>query len=600
MADILRATDFKGNGIKEISQSTLANGDISTIFGEVVASTDTEIVPNVRTTVVTPRGFRLTTGSGAPTTVTNSKVGDFYIDTATSNLYEQTVLDTTWVNRDDLVGASPTFATNVPTTNIAAGNPGTASVDNTDPLNPVLSLGLVTGSQGATGLASSTAFIVNQPNNYVELTVDNVGTLVSIEQSILDFSVSKYATGTGFTDTEGKRLRLVSAADSTGNTGLLTGAGETGFSNYLIDNTGTVAQAIATLISEIQFGYVVKAADGRTTNLTWQLSASLKEGTTNVIEFRDGDSDLTLTTALVTNFSPAWTSSNTTETETSQYTTGGVNYLVGNFVHRLISGVQSFFICKLGFTTVSSNGTDNFPGVDNDHWDLYSPLSTGATLYAAETVRTPATLTLTFTGTTFANNRIAFPSSNLANYFTQVSGITLNPTFSFLFGWEAPSGITQGEGFGATAASLWIQGGTDTAITDYVDGMISVINSISTDAAGTEGTLNVAANRIVLQRLCVATRGVGNSVVLTLLDDTRTATHTVADFTSGITEAFVNSTVSTLPIAGQVFLTGAHIYYPATGLNIEEYSQLSGATVTTTASAAELPETLTATWKKLT
>ena len=153
-------------------------------------------------------------------------------------------------------------------------------------------------------------------------------------------------------------------------------------------------------------------------------------------------------------------------------------------------------------------------------------------------------LTLVFSGTTFNNHRITFPATNFAGYFNRVSGVTLPTTNAFIFGWEPASNIAQGEGFGANATSrIWFQGGAITAITDYVDGLVSTINSISTDAAGTEGTLNEGANRTTLQRLCVATRGVGNSIVLTLLDDTRIVTpDTANDFASGIADTFVQST----------------------------------------------------------
>ena len=178
-----------------------------------------------------------------------------------------------------------------------------------------------------------------------------------------------------------------------------------------------------------------------------------------------------------------------------------------------------------------------------DKWIPGTPEGGGGLFGEFELARTPLTLTLTFTGTTFNEHRITHPSNTLPAYFNQVSGITLGVGFSFIFGWEDNAGVPlQGNGFGASANGLWIQGGTDSAITDYVDDLITNINAISTDAAGTEGTLNVGANRITIQRLCVATRGAGNSVVLTQLDDTFVADPvTTSDFSNGITEVFAQS-----------------------------------------------------------
>lgn len=46
---------------------------------------------------------------------------------------------------------SPVFGTNVIVTTLAPGSPATASIDNTDPLNPILSLGIPRGADGENG-----------------------------------------------------------------------------------------------------------------------------------------------------------------------------------------------------------------------------------------------------------------------------------------------------------------------------------------------------------------------------------------------------------------------------------------------------------------
>ena len=226
-----------------------------------------------------------------------------------------------------------------------------------------------------------------------------------------------------------------------------------------------------------------------------------------------------------------------------------------------------------------------------DKWIPGTPEGGGGLFGEFELARTPLTLTLTFTGTTFNEHRITHPSNTLPAYFNQVSGITLGVGFSFIFGWEDNAGVPlQGNGFGASANGLWIQGGTDSAITDYVDDLITNINAISTDAAGTEGTLNVGANRITIQRLCVATRGAGNSVVLTQLDDTFVADPvTTSDFSNGITEVFAQSASV---IADKTYSIRSPILHLS-----EAYVCIEGYDATST---SLLPAADTTHWKSLT
>jgi phospholipase/lecithinase/hemolysin len=66
-------------------------------------------------------------------------------------------------------GPTPNITANPPTT-LAAGQPATASIDNTDPLNPKLSLGIPTGLTGATPQIGIGAITVGTPN------VQNTGT----------------------------------------------------------------------------------------------------------------------------------------------------------------------------------------------------------------------------------------------------------------------------------------------------------------------------------------------------------------------------------------------------------------------------------------
>ena len=159
-------------------------------------------------------GIRGSTWSSTiiPPTVTTDRLnGDFNIDTVSGKIYELqsggwtevldlddkviastsyaadtgiltlTFRDGTTFDTGDLrgpTGPAPVFATGVVVTQVASGNPATATINNADPLVPILSLGLVTGAAGVAAAGTVSTFQITQVPGFIRYTLaDNPGTI---------------------------------------------------------------------------------------------------------------------------------------------------------------------------------------------------------------------------------------------------------------------------------------------------------------------------------------------------------------------------------------------------------------------------------------
>ena len=86
-------------------------------------------------------------------------------------------------------GPAPVFATGVVVTQVASGNPATATINNADPLVPILSLGLVTGAAGVAAAGTVSTTTITREAAYVRYTlVDNPGTVsADFPREVVDF-----------------------------------------------------------------------------------------------------------------------------------------------------------------------------------------------------------------------------------------------------------------------------------------------------------------------------------------------------------------------------------------------------------------------------
>ena len=168
------------------------------------------------------RGSTWSSTTIEPDDITDRLDGDFNIDTVSGKIYE--LQSGTWtevVDLDDKViastnydadtgkltltfrdgttfdtgdlrgptGAAPVFATGVVVTQVASGSPATATIDNADPLVPILNLGLVTGAAGVAAAGTVSTTTITREAAYVRYTlVDNPGTVSGdFPREVVDF-----------------------------------------------------------------------------------------------------------------------------------------------------------------------------------------------------------------------------------------------------------------------------------------------------------------------------------------------------------------------------------------------------------------------------
>ena len=175
-------TNLKGNTIKVVSTTsgTAAGDDTVVVLGEFLPD-GTEVSPTNRTDVSVQgglRGVKFFSDGDEPVTIAGSLVGDIYLETNEDKLYERTedvglcvngteddnivtrsvcvtaggddgTFDTeNWDFLSDFTGQSPVFNSIIIVDPVPVDGTPTASIDNTDPLIPKLTLGLVTGATG--------------------------------------------------------------------------------------------------------------------------------------------------------------------------------------------------------------------------------------------------------------------------------------------------------------------------------------------------------------------------------------------------------------------------------------------------------------------
>ena len=170
------------------------------------------------------RGSTWSSTEDVPTVTTDRLDGDFNIDTVSGKIYELQIGDWTEVlDLDDKViastsyaadtgiltltfrdgttfgtgdlrgptGPAPVFATGVVVTQVASGNPATATINNADPLVPILSLGLVTGAAGVAAAGTVSTTTIPREAAYIRYTIsDNPGTVsADFPREVVDITI---------------------------------------------------------------------------------------------------------------------------------------------------------------------------------------------------------------------------------------------------------------------------------------------------------------------------------------------------------------------------------------------------------------------------
>ena len=184
-------TSFVPAGTCEITgqvNQTIAELHCGDLGGTWVVDDTADPIPATRAVVVQGgvRGVKFFSDGDEPVTITGSLVGDIYLETNEDKLYERTedvglcvngtedgnivtrsvcvtaggddgAFDTeNWDFLSDFTGQSPVFNPVIIVDPVPVDGTPTASIDNTDPLIPKLTLGLVTGATGTDGVSRAT------------------------------------------------------------------------------------------------------------------------------------------------------------------------------------------------------------------------------------------------------------------------------------------------------------------------------------------------------------------------------------------------------------------------------------------------------------
>ena len=268
----------QGNGIQVISTDLLTNGDTQVIFGEFNPA-GAEIAPALRTTVIIPRGNTFSSGSERPADDNPEGIeGDVFLDTDDDKFYSRVSGD--WTEQADFTGAtgaSPVFSPIVNPQQVDAGGLPLASIDNADPLVPILNLSLVTGNTGSTGDRGTSLVTV-----YAS---DALGTDKSFTQGVLTFVLFHSYDGTTLPDIATVTGTWVESEGKDGIDGIdsvLAPPTDIGVYNYRVvdDGTGTdttvgawgdhvvaptgIYQEESTLILAVEYPYHLIAPSGAT------------------------------------------------------------------------------------------------------------------------------------------------------------------------------------------------------------------------------------------------------------------------------------------------------------------------------------------------